>query len=372
MLTSEGCRNRQNRMLKEMVENRWDLFASGDYRTTYYFTGGLCPADTPVLFLLWQDGRTSLISTAKTALCCDELVQVETYSIQRCITRPMHDASILLRDVLSRSSASMTALGLEVASVPAIMAARFTESHPHIKIGEATEALLNLRKRKEPDEVASIRESLKYCAVAYRAARETIAPGKTEIDVYNAMASAIYREAGTTIVFAGDFACGERGIKEGGPPTSRVIRSGDLYILDIFPAVKLYAADTCRTFAVGSPTDAQHRAWQVVMEAVHMAESLVRPGVPARSVYQEIKNFLDSHELTEKSFWHHLGHGIGHRGHEAPRIIPGSDDIFEEGDVFTLEPGVYTKALQGGIRLEDNYVLRANGPEDLFDFPWEL
>jgi len=29
-------------------------------------------------------------------------------------------------------------------------------------------------------------------------------------------------------------------------------------------------------------------------------------------------------------------------------------------------------ALQGGIRLEDNYVLRANGPEDLFDFPWEL
>ena len=75
-------------MLKEMVGNRWDLFASGDYRTAYYFTGGLCPADTPVLFLLWQDGRTSLISTAKTALCCDELVQVETYSIQRCITRP--------------------------------------------------------------------------------------------------------------------------------------------------------------------------------------------------------------------------------------------------------------------------------------------
>ena len=284
----------------------------------------------------------------------------------------MHDASALLRDVLSRSSASMMALGLEGGSVPAIMAACFTESHPHIQIGEATEALLNLRKRKEPDEVASIRESLKYCAVAYRAARQTIAPGKTEIDVYNAMASAIYREAGTTIVFAGDFACGKRGIKEGGPPTPRVIQSDDLYILDIFPAVRLYAADTCRTFAVGHPTDTQYRTWEVVMQAVHMAESLVRPGVPARNVYQEIKNFLDSHELTEKSFWHHLGHGIGHRGHEAPRIIPGSDDIFEEGDVFTLEPGVYTKALQGGIRLEDNYVLRANGPEDLFDFPWEL
>jgi len=372
MLTSEGCRNRQHRMLKEMAGNRWDLFASGDYRTAYYFTGALCPADTPVLFLLWQDGRSSLVSTAKTALCCEELVSVETYSIQRCITRPMHEAGAQLSELISRSTTPVIALGLESGSVPALMADRLTASHPQAEIGDATETLLKLRKRKEPDEIASIRESLKYCAVAYRAAREAIVPGKTEIDVYNAMASAIYREAGTTLVFAGDFACGERGIKEGGPPTLRVIQPGDLYILDIFPAMRLYAADTCRTFAVGRPTDTQYRAWELVMQAVQMAERLVQPGVPARAVYQQIKEFLDNHELTQKSFWHHLGHGIGHRGHEAPRIIPGSDDIFEEGDVFTLEPGVYAQALQGGIRLEDNYVLRANGPEDLFDFPWEL
>ncbi|MGH9962092.1 MAG: M24 family metallopeptidase, partial [Pyrinomonadaceae bacterium] len=145
-----------------------------------------------------------------------------------------------------------------------------------------------------------------------------------------------------------------------------------LYTLDIFPAARLYAADTCRTFAVGTPTDLQNHAWEVVMQAVRMGEGLVRPGVAARDVYRQVKEFLDSQEFTEKSFWHHLGHGIGHRGHEAPRLIPGSDDVFEEGDVFTLEPGVYTQALQGGIRLEDNYVLRASGPEDLFDFPWEL
>jgi Xaa-Pro dipeptidase len=108
------------------------------------------------------------------------------------------------------------------------------------------------------------------------------------------------------------------------------------------------------------------------MDAVRLAESLVKPGVPARSVYSVIKEFLDASPLSEKSFWHHVGHGLGHRGHEAPRIIPGSDDLFEEGDVFTLEPGIYTKALQGAIRLEDNYALRPDGPEDLFSFPWGL
>jgi len=108
------------------------------------------------------------------------------------------------------------------------------------------------------------------------------------------------------------------------------------------------------------------------MQAVRLAESSIKPGLAARALYWQVKEFLDSFPMSEKSFWHHLGHGLGHRGHEAPRIIPGSDDIFEEGDVFTLEPAIYTKALQGGIRLEDNYVLHKNGPEDLFDFPWDL
>jgi Xaa-Pro aminopeptidase len=93
---------------------------------------------------------------------------------------------------------------------------------------------------------------------------------------------------------------------------------------------------------------------------------MVKPGVRARDVYLAVKEYLDSEPITEQSFWHHLGHGIGFHGHEAPRIIPGCDDVFEVGDVFTLEPGVYTRRLQGGIRLEDNYLITDQGVENLF------
>ena len=40
--------------------------------------------------------------------------------------------------------------------------------------------------------------------------------------------------------------------------------------------------------------------------------------------------------------------------------------------MFTLEPGIYSSALRGGIRLEDNYVVREDGLENLFEFPMEL
>ena len=130
----------------------------------------------------------------------------------------------------------------------------------------------------------------------------SLLPGLTEIDVYNAMDSAITQAAGTTITFAGDFACGERGIKEGGPPTSRKIQNGDLYILDIFPAVDLYFADTCRTFAVGEPSDVQREAWQLVMDAVHLAESLVKPGVQARAVHASVKELSGFSPAERKKF----------------------------------------------------------------------
>jgi Xaa-Pro dipeptidase len=356
-----------------MEEQRWDLFVTSDYRTVYYFSGLLGSKDFPTLFLQYADGKSGLISSSKGAPCCDDVTQLETYSIGRSIDFPSHDAAVLLRELLMRyQSTSIKHCALERGAVPGLFEQTLRDSNPDMELLDASRALLDLRKKKEEDEVQSIRESLRYCGVAYRAAQEILAPGLTEIDVYNAMHDAVMSAAGTTISFAGDFACGERGISEGGPPTLRKVRSGDLYILDIFPAVDLYNGDTTRTFALSEPTDLQQRGWEIVMQAVRLAEGLIKPGVSARSVYLQVKGFLDSFALCEQSFWHHLGHGLGHRGHDSPRIIPGSDDIFEEGDVFTIEPGIYTKALQGGIRLEDNYVLRQTGLEDLFDLPWEL
>jgi Xaa-Pro dipeptidase len=368
-LTLEGCRARQRRLLAQLESNRCDLFVTSNFRTAYYFTGMLVAADTPVIFAVWHDGSTVLVAPAEGEAAADEIVTFETYSIERCITMPAHDAAGRFGECLARKSAGpIHRCAVESTSVSGLL----EHLIPAADFFDATSLILALRKKKDDDEILAIRESLRYCATAYRAAKQTIAPGLTELDVYNAMYSAIVQEAGTAVAFPGDFACGTRSIKEGGPPTRRLIEPHDLYTLDIFPAPALYAGDTCRTFSVGEPTALQQRAWEIVSQAVRLGESLIKPGVEARHVYRGVKEFLDSHELSQKSFWHHAGHGIGHHGHEAPRIIPGSDDIFEVGDVIALEPGIYGEALRGGIRLEDNYVVHEHGLENLFDFPREL
>lgn len=366
MLSTNGCRVRQMRMLGEMERHGWDLFFTADFRTTYYFSGALGSEDAPAAFLLWSDGTSALLTAVEGETAADRVERLQVYSIDRSIDRPFHDAVPRLRELLAVRPFATCAV--ERTRTPGL----WEELLGNAAVADATDAVLRLRKRKEADEVEEIRESLRYCAAAYTAARETIAPGLTEIDVYNAMYAAVTRAAGSAIPFPGDFACGERCIRGGGPPTSRVLLHGDLYILDLFPAPHLYFGDTCRTFAVGAPTDEQLRAWAAVRQAMRVGEAAVRPGIPARDVYAAVKGSFDNSGESEGSFWHHAGHGIGFRGHEAPRIIPGSSDVFEIGDVFTLEPGLYLTALQGGIRLEDNYVLEEDGLHNLFDFPLEL
>jgi Xaa-Pro aminopeptidase len=372
MLTLSGCRARQQRLLAEMQAQSWDLFLTGDIRAVYYFTGVFAAAGSPTVFFLRGDGTTGLLTSADTPAAADAIVRVETYSIERSIDNPVGDAAVELRDLLNSDSTHPRRCGVQRASTPAVIECVVRELWPDAAIEDAGASLLRLRKRKEPDEVDEIRESLRYCAIAYDRAREIIRPGITELDVHDAMYDAVVQSAGSTIAFPGDFACGARAIRGGGPPQRRKVERGDLYILDLFPAPHFYFGDTCRTFAVGPPAPLQREAWRVVCDAVNLGEDAVRVGTPARDVYSIIKKFLDRYGPGEQSFWHHAGHGIGYDGHESPRIIPGSNDVFEAGDVFTLEPGLYTQQLRGGIRLEDNYLLTEHGLENLFPYPKDL
>ena len=58
-------------------------------------------------------------------------------------------------------------------------------------------------------------------------------------------------------------------------------------------------------------------------------------------------------------FVHRTGHGIGMNGHESPNITPGSDFVLEEGNCFSIEPGIYLPG-EFGVRIENIVMAKAD------------
>jgi Xaa-Pro aminopeptidase len=121
----------------------------------------------------------------------------------------------------------------------------------------------------------------------------------------------------------------------------------------------------------GKPTADQQTAWSHLAKVFDHVQAVVKPGKSCKELFHEVQAMLDKCPVGK--FDHHLGHGIGLFPHEAPHLNPNWDDVFEVGDVFTCEPGLYdAERLRGGIRLENDYLVTPTGVELLSDFPLEL
>lgn len=233
---------------------------------------------------------------------------------------------------------------------------------------DITTAYQFLRRRKDSDELALLRHSIRGAEAAFAEARRHLVPGITEIEIYAAMQSAAVTAVGELLsAWGNDFQSGS----PGGVPRQRPTQAGELAILDVGVGYRGYRSDLCRSFAVdGTPSKAQQAAHARVLEALDHAEKSVRPGVSCKTLFDEIHAMLDG--WNGYRFFHHLGHGIGLDAHEVPRLNPNWDDTFHEGDVVAVEPGLYGRDLRAGIRLEQNYLVTDSGIERLSHFPLEL
>jgi Xaa-Pro dipeptidase len=363
-LSLDECRARQNRVRSLLDELAIDRAIFVSHENVQYLTG-FRPHRLMQAALLVDENETVLVApnAEPPHVTAD---RIATYEAQWCATLRQEQAQkslAALADAVGKWSSSRT--GIE-----------FSHCGPHVgqlTDGEGTPVdidatMWKLRRRKAPDELAMIRRAVACTEAMYSRAREIIEPGITELEVFNQLHAAAVEVACEQLTAIGnDYQCNS----PGGPPRSRAAKDGELFILDLGPAYRGYYADNCRTIAVnGKPTDAQQHAADAITRVLDMVENTVRPGVSAKEVYLTAKAMLD--ENSPDAFFHHLGHGFGLFPHEAPHLNPNWEDVFEEGDTFTAEPGLYTETLKAGIRLEQNYLVTADGVERLTNFSLEL
>jgi Xaa-Pro aminopeptidase len=254
------------------------------------------------------------------------------------------------------------------------------------------------RKRKEPAELASIRTAALGTCEAMRAVARMLAaaapsaasaePGELHLDGERLTVARLRAEVDR--VFAGRGLDQPRGNiiapgEEGGVPHSsgtpeRAVRVGEPLVVDLYPRERLFA-DCTRTFCVGEPPAAFARAHALVREVLAEAHARALPGVRGWDLQEAVcARFAAagyptpiSAPGTLRGYVHNLGHGVGFDLHELPTFkkASGADGVLREGDVITLEPGLYEPDAWG-VRLEDLIHLGAEGPEILTPLPYDL
>lgn len=368
-LDPEFCRRRQNRLLKIMQRDGIGRVVLTRPENVQYFTGFRPHRLMTAMAALDADGNCTLVAPN---------TEPEGATFDKCVT---YQAQLLctLRQDQELAAATKLQSSFGRYSQPGSIAIDFAASDSLLRnameckhettVSDIEPELLQLRRKKDPDELAMIRHAIDCTEAMYARAKEIIEPGVSELRVFNELQSAAVETAGEMLIATGnDYQCNS----PGGPPRKDVVaEDGQLYILDLGPCFRGYYADNCRTFAVNSkPTNEQLSAWQTITGVLTQVEETVKPGVSAKQLYFKAKEMLDN--WKKGAFFHHLGHGIGLFPHEAPHLNSNWDDTFQEGDVFTAEPGLYSEELKAGIRLEQDYLVTADGVERLTKFPLEL
>lgn len=248
--------------------------------------------------------------------------------------------------------------------------ARMRARLPHSRFVPAAGLLDSLVSVKDAGEIASIRQAIAISERVFGEILPMLVPGVRESEVA-ARISYLHRLHGAEgDGFEPIVASGPRGALPHAHASDRRVRKGELVTIDFGCRFRGYHSDITRTVAVGKPNERLKRMYRAVLDAQLASLLVIRAGLPARAADAESRRVLRSHRLLQH-FRHSLGHGLGLQIHEQPRLAPTSPDILRDGQVVTVEPGVYVPGV-GGVRIEDDIVVRPHGRDLLTSLPKEL
>jgi Xaa-Pro aminopeptidase len=239
---------------------------------------------------------------------------------------------------------------------------------------DVTPMLDELASIKTEEELNAIRRSEEIGRQGFEAARNAVRVGATEADVaaaaYAAMLKAGYAAPGAhhvmphVHVMAGPRAA--LAYRAFNLTSNAPINTGDTVTVQMEIGINGYWAELTRTFFAGGISDEWRRAHQACVAAQDAALKEIRDGASARAVDSAARNIMRQAGFGS-AFKHGLGHGFGFQAINhaaAPVLHPASKATLRSGMVHNMEPAVYLDG-KGGIRLNDNVAVQADGNEVL-------
>lgn len=239
---------------------------------------------------------------------------------------------------------------------------------------DATSMLDELAAIKTEEELSAIRRSEEVGRQGFMAARDAVRVGATEADVaaatYAALLRAGYAAPGASHVLPHvHVMSGPRAAlayRAFNLTSHRPIEQGDTVTVQMEIGINGYWAELTRTFFAGTISDEWRKAHQACVAAQSAALRHIRAGASARGIDGAARTVMQQAGFGS-AFKHGLGHGFGFQAinhSAAPVLHPASHAVLQSDMVHNMEPAVYLDG-KGGMRLNDNIAVRADGYEVL-------
>ena len=210
---------------------------------------------------------------------------------------------------------------------------------------------------KDHVEIAAIKTAAGISARALEKTKPFFKPGVSEIELAGLLDLEIRRLGGKN-GFETIVAFGPNASRPHHQPSSKKLRKADTILIDFGASHRGYTSDITRCFAVGRPTAAYRRAYDVVERAQAASIAAARAGAKLTDVDAAARSVIRDSGLPV--YGHGTGHGIGLEVHETPFLKEGAGGTLQAGQVITIEPGIYIPG-KLGIRIEDDILITETG-----------
>ena len=265
-------------------------------------------------------------------------------------------------------SASVRHIGVDKDALSLAQAEYMNElAGDHSELIDVRALTSKLRVVKSPQEIDNLRRAADIASHAMEKVQGAIRPGMREVELSAWAEYLMSKEGAEGSSFEPFLMSGENAWLPQRISSQKILREGEMALLDMGAIYKGYCSDTTRTFAVGEVSARQREIFRVAREAQRAAIDSVCSGVAACDVDAAARTVVKDAGYG-KFFPHLTGHGVGLSTHEAPIIDCGIDMILEPGMVLTIEPGVYVPGV-GAARVEDMVVVTDSGCELLTSAP---
>ena len=330
----------------------------------------------PVCILIFRHGKPIMLTGPESDQYALLAGQIADVRVLREFTHPNEDYPYSKIQSLAEIMAGM---GLDLASLKrAGLAGRglingdllgaLRAALPQVEWVDVENEVCAIRARKSPAEIEVIRYAYKLAEAGFQAAVDVIGPGVTEREVAAEIEAAMRR--------LGSEGTGIDTIVASGPNTRpilarstfRCIQEDDHVLLTVAPRYEGYHAAIGRVVLVGEPDPEIRRALNVAIEAQQVCAAALRPGIEGREVEAIGRQIVQAAGLGQYFLYSGV-HSVGVIEFEPPIFGPSSPAVLEQDMIISIDIPMFN-APWGGLRIENGYLITAEGAEPLHQTPY--